>query len=104
MRQTERFFDPSQTFYALKSMKFAGRDYKRGDIFPSRDITNKQLLKLYQNSFVGYESDFRDNKASIKEVEIEKETPEVPQEEPKQTTTKRSSTKRQTRRKKTTED
>ena len=79
--RVERSFDPSKEFYAKRSFKYSGRDYVRGDKFPSRDISNKQLLKFYQNGFVGYSEDFRDNKAAIKEVSIEKEEPQVKSEE-----------------------
>lgn len=79
--RTEKMYDPKQDFYALKSFKYSGRDYKRGDAFPSRDISNKNLLKFFQNGFVGYSSDFKYNKTSMKEVEQVPEKEEQEEEE-----------------------
>lgn len=96
----ERAYDPKKDFYAKRSFKYAGKDYIRGVEFPSRDITNKQLLKLFQNGFVGYSEDFRDNKESMKEVQIESQKPveekaeEVVDESPKTYQTPRKTTRR----------
>lgn len=103
--RTAREFHPSEKLYAKKSIKYSGRLYNRGDEFPSRDVTNKKLLKLFQNGFLGHSEDFRDNKASIKEVTIESE-PEVTteqsvQEEPKKEEAVKPKTSRRGRRKKT---
>lgn len=91
--RVERSFDPKKEFYAKRSFKYAGKDYVRGIKFPSRDITKKQLLKFFQNGFVGYSEDFRDNKESMKEVQIEEVvTEEV--ESPKTYQTPRKTTRR----------
>lgn len=83
--RTQRMYNPQQTFYALKSFKYAGKNYVRGNIFTdSRDTTNKQLLKLFQNGFVGYEGDFKYNKPErMKEVEIERPTTQSEEPSPK---------------------
>ncbi len=73
--RTAKMFNPKETFYVLKKFKYSGRDYVRGNECPSRDITHKQLLKLFHNGFVGYESDFRPNNTQLKEAEIQKEEP-----------------------------
>lgn len=91
LMRTEKMYDPKADFYALKEFKFGGRDYSRGNGFPSRDITNRKLLQLFQNGFIGYESDFKTNKTNMKEVEVEKkEEVEVKEEAPKQTQTTRN--------------
>lgn len=102
--RVERSFDPKKEFYAKRTFKMQGRDFKRGDKFPSRDMSNKTLLKLFQNGFIGYAEDFRDNKTSIKEVNIESEPEsEVTTEQPVQEETVKPKTTRRGRRKKTEE-
>ena len=84
--RTERDFDLRKTFYALRTFKWEGRLYNRGDKFPSRDVTKRKLKVMFQNGRVGYSTDFRTNKTDRKQVEIEdssddsvesKATPEV---------------------------
>jgi len=82
--RTEKMFKPNEIFYALKEFKYSGREYIRGDKFPSRDMTNKQLLKFFQNGFVGYSSDFKYNKTSMTEVEYEDKNVTSAEEEPKE--------------------
>ncbi len=84
--RTAREFDPSKKLYAKKSIKYSGRLYNRGDEFPSRDVTNKKLLKLFQNGFLGHSEDFRDNKSTIKEVELKVTEPETPEQKPSEET------------------
>lgn len=81
--RTAREFHPSEKLYVKKSIKYSGRLYNRGDEFPTRDITNKKLLKLFQNGFIGHSEDFRDNKEAIKEVDLKSEEVQKPVEEEK---------------------
>jgi|AntRauTorckE6833_2_1112554.scaffolds.fasta_scaffold03624_6 hypothetical protein len=79
--RNEKMYDPKQKFYALKTFKLAGRDLKRGDEFPSRDLSNRKLLQFFQNGFIGYSTDFKTNKVSMKDVELQETPEEVPAEE-----------------------
>ncbi len=100
-----RLYDPKQAFYALVAFKYAGVDYKRGDKFDIGEMPNRKRIQFFQNWYIGYDTDFRDNKASIKEVSIEQDevkktekpvTQEVETEEPKtrtKTTYRKKSTK-----------
>lgn len=69
----QTLYDPKQTFYALTAFKYAGVDYKRGDKFDIGEMPNRKRIQFFQNWYIGYTTDFRDNKASIKEVPYEKE-------------------------------
>lgn len=69
--RTEREFDRRKIFYALRTFKWSNKLLTRGDRFPSRDVTNRKLLTLFQNGRIGYAEDFRSNKTDRKPVEIE---------------------------------
>lgn len=70
----QRFYDPHQQFYALTAFRYAGVEYKRGDKFDIGEMPNRKRIQFFQNWYIGYAEDFRDNKASIKEVSIKEST------------------------------
>jgi len=87
----QRLYDPHQQFYALTSFRYAGVEYKRGDKFDTGEMPNRKRIQFFQNWYIGYAEDFRDNKASIKEVSIEESvTKEKVEEKPKKRSTRRT--------------
>lgn len=90
----QRKYDPHQQFYALTSFKYAGVDYKRGDKFDIGEMPSRSRVQFFQNWYIGYAEDFRDNMASIKEVAIDKkvENPTEEKKEEEETPKRQSST------------
>lgn len=93
----QRLYNPHQQFYALTAFKYAGVEYKRGDKFDTGEMPNRKRIQFFQNWYIGYAEDFRDNKASIKEVSIEESTTKekveditVSEEKPKKRSTRRT--------------
>jgi hypothetical protein len=74
-------YDPKAQFHALRSFKCGGVNYKRGDKFDIGEISARHRVIFFQQSIIGYASDFTYNKSSVKEVEIEKEAPAEPAKE-----------------------
>ena len=101
----QRLYDPHQQFYALTAFKYAGVEYKRGDKFDIGEMPNRKRIQFFQNWYIGYAEDFRDNKASIKEVSIEESVTEEKVEEKPITEEKPKTTSRRRKRSsKNTED
>lgn len=69
--RAERDFDLRKAFYALRTFKWQGRMYNRGDKFPQRDATKAKLKVMFQNGRIGYSTDFRTNKEGRVQVTVE---------------------------------
>ncbi len=80
---TERLYDPSKPLYLSKNTRFDGRDYKKGDEAPTKDMSQRTLLKYFRTGLFVHE--VRKHKSeSYQAVEEPKQPVEAPSEAPSQ--------------------
>lgn len=68
---TERLYDESKPLFVARDVKFDGRNYKKGDEAPVKDMSHRTLMKYFRTGLFVHE--VRSSK--------EESTPEVKVEE-----------------------
>lgn len=78
---TERLFDPAKKLYLSKDVKFDGRDYKKGDEAPTKDMTQRTLLKYFRTGLFVHEVRRHKQEKEAVEEPVKAEEPQPKAEE-----------------------
>lgn len=86
---TERLFDPDKELYVSKDVKFDGRDYKKGDKAPVKDMSRRTLLKYFRTGLFVHEVRKHKSEPKAEEPKVEEPKAEPAQAEEKPAPKKR---------------
>lgn len=97
---TERLYDPKKPLYFAKNTRFDGRDYKKGDEAPTKDMSQRTILKYFRTRLFVHKVRGKEPEKVVEETPkevVEKEVEETPTQQPTpKKTRKRRTTKNTT--------
>lgn len=86
---TENLYDPKKKLYVARAARFGGRDYKKGDLAPVKDMTHRTLMKYFRTGlFVHDVRVLRQDPLKIKTEKTQKDTDSKPTQKRRRSTLK----------------